>query len=54
MEYRHFFGDIDTTLYYFTVIMALLSNKPFESQGKLNIPIGYYLFVISHYIWPIW
>jgi hypothetical protein len=32
MEYRRFFGDIDTFLYYFIAIMPLLPNKPFESQ----------------------
>jgi hypothetical protein len=32
MEYRHFLGDIGTSLYYFTVIMPLLPNKRFESQ----------------------
>jgi len=47
-EYRRFFGDIDTPLYYFIAIMALLPKKPFESQGKLNIPICYYVFVIAY------
>jgi hypothetical protein len=48
MEYRRFFGDIDTPLYYFIVIMVLLSNKPFESQGKLNTSICYLLLVICY------
>ena len=48
MEYRCFFGDIDTPLYYFTVIMVLLSNMPFESQGKLNTSMRYLLFVICY------
>jgi hypothetical protein len=50
MEYRRFFGDIGTPLDYFTVIMHLLSNKPSESQAKLNVPVGYYISTIEYYI----
>jgi hypothetical protein len=50
MEYRRFFGDIDTPLFCFTLIMDLLSNKPSESQVKLNVPIGYYVCIIRRYI----
>jgi hypothetical protein len=37
MEYRRFFGDIGAPLDYFNVIIRLLSNKPSESQAKLNV-----------------
>jgi hypothetical protein len=48
MEYRRFFGDIATPLYYFMLIMDLLSNKPFESQEKLTTPIRYLLLIRTY------